>query len=102
MVRKKLEGHFHVFVPIQRRGEIETLNIEAHILSIFGAEDTVPQNFGGSEVGRSGGEFTWVLYEVPPSRDAYPIGVFFLWTIVDHDASICYNSVDGYSMNLFV
>jgi hypothetical protein len=39
---KDRDGHFHVFVTVQRGGQIEVFYVEAHIHRVGGAENAVP------------------------------------------------------------
>jgi len=47
--------HLHVLLSIQWCLQVEALDVSSHVLGIWCANDAVPHQFSGSEVGRTGG-----------------------------------------------
>ncbi len=63
-LRECVEWYFHVLKAFHRGAEIEVFDVEAHVLGTWHADDAVPQEFGGGEIGSAGGEFARVIDEI--------------------------------------
>ncbi len=55
--------------------EVEVFNVEAQISRVFCADDTVPQHFGGGEIGSLCGEFSRIFNEIPPGCKSHVIRI---------------------------
>lgn len=99
---KNGDGHFHVLKSVHWCAEIEVLDVEAHILGIFSADDAVPQHLCGREICRACCEFSRIIDQVSASCEADSIRIRFLWSVVYNDASVRDGAVVGYSPYLFV
>ena len=91
--------HLHVFKSIEGGSQVKILDVEAHVLCAFSAEDTVPHQFQCGEVGCSCRELAGVVDEVASRRDSNAMRVYFLWTELDNypcvrDCSICLDEED--------
>ena len=69
--RSSLYVTLHVLVSIKGGSQVEILDVEAHVLHAFGAEDTVPHQFRCGEVSCSCREFARVVYEVTERRQSF-------------------------------
>ena len=67
----------HTFVLIQWGAPVKVFDVNAQEFCIFSSEDTVPQNFGHSEISHSGGKFTWVVEKIAADHDADVVGLAF-------------------------
>ena len=101
-LRKNGDGHFHVLKTVHWCAEIEVLDVEAHILGVFSADDAVPQHLCGREICRACREFSRIIDQVSASCEADSIWIRFLRSVVYHDASVRDGAVVGYSPYLFV
>lgn len=102
MLGKSSEGDLHVFKAWERCAEIEVFNVDAKVACAGRADYTVPQDFGGGEVGCPGSEFAWVVDEVAAGCKANAVGVLLLWAVVDHDACVHDDAVFWYLFDLLV
>ncbi len=86
---KQYQRHFHVFKPIQWRGEVEILNVETHVLSTFHAKDAIPHQFRYGKICCLCGQFSRIMNEISASCYTSSVWVFLLRTEINDDANIC-------------
>ena len=58
---KEADGHFHVFITVERCRELKISNVEAHVSCIRCAEHTVPIEFHCCHIGCVCGEFARII-----------------------------------------
>ena len=97
--RSSLYVTLHVLVSIKGGSQVEILDVEAHVLRAFGAEDTVPHQFRCGEVSCSRRELARVVDEVSSGGDANAMWISLLRTKIDddprvHDCAICGDEED--------
>ncbi len=86
---KKIDGHFHVFITVESCHKVEVANVEAHIMRLWSAEDTVPRQFGGCHVGGARGMFPRIVYQISPHCDSDSVWILLLRMIGNNDFVIC-------------
>lgn len=74
VLRNDFERHGHVFVVIHWGGEVKEFKVCGDVLGIFGADNTVPPDFGGDKIGSLCGKFAGVVDEITTNCDADTIG----------------------------
>ena len=87
------DRHFHAFVSLHRCTQVKILDVEVHVACILCADDAVPQDLRCDEICCSRCQFPMEDDEVSSCRDAYPVWVFLLWSIVDDDIGVCDYSI---------
>jgi hypothetical protein len=85
---EEVEVHFHVLKSIEGGFQIETLDVGAHVLGVWRADDAVPKELGGRKVGRTGGQFARVVDEVAADCDADAVWVVLLRAVIDNDSGV--------------
>ena len=95
MCREQCNGHLYVLESIEWGAKVKIVDVDSHELCIFCAENAVPQKFCCCHVRCSCSQFTWVLDQVTPCCDPYPVGICFLWSEVHHKACISNDSIAG-------
>ena len=58
---ENIKWRFHILLVVKRCLNVETFDVNAHKSCVIRAEDAIPQELGGREVGRLRFEFTRVL-----------------------------------------
>jgi hypothetical protein len=77
--------------------EVKAVKVKAHELLIFGAEDTVLQDFGCCEIRRACSEFAGIILDyVAASSDANTIEIILLWLVVHDNAPVGDGMVSWY------
>ncbi len=89
------EWHLHVLVSIKGGCQVEILDVEAHVLRAFGAEDTVPHQFRCGEVCCSRRELARVVDEVSSGSDANAMWISLLRTKISDDSSVRDSAMRG-------
>ena len=93
-----IDGYLHIFKAGHRSAEVEVFDVKAHVAGVLCADDAVPQEFGGGEVGCASRELARVIDEVATCCQADSVGIRLLWAVVDNNACVRDGSV---AWNLF-
>jgi hypothetical protein len=98
---EKRERHLHIFIPIEWHVKVYVLDVGSSIACPLCADLAVPKKFRGNHVSGAHGDFKRIIDEVTANSDANAVRVFFLWTMIDDNSTICDCPVGRDVPNLF-
>ena len=89
-VENKGGMHSHVFISFHRRVDIKIIYVDAHLLSNFRRDDTVPIGLLCCEFRRVHHRFSWLINNVSYNGDVhYVFLINILWTHIDINVCVC-------------
>ena len=85
----ELDGNANVFVAVQRRTQVEVLEVARHEAAIVVGDNAVDQDLDCCHVGGFCARVAWVIDSVASEREAEPSWIGFFWSISAHAAHVC-------------
>ncbi len=98
---QKGERHLLVFILIEWRVNVHVLDVGAGKTCPLCADCSDTKKFRGNRVSGACGEFKRIIDQVITNSDANAVRVFFLWTMINDNSTICDCPVGRDVPNLF-
>jgi hypothetical protein len=89
------ESHLHIFIPAVWHVKVHVLDVGAGKACPLCTDHAVPKKFVGNHVSGARGEFKRTIDQVTANNDVNAVRVFFLWTMINNNSTICDCSVIG-------